>query len=329
MKILRKLIITASLILAFLPAGAYAETAQAGDKFVPCKIDGSSPGTAFTTATITVTDIDQNGNYVYWGVDVGVFKKISNTQWQNIFVDRVVTNGLTIQVSNFGPITSYETNTVYALGYRILYQTVGAEANPIIEDDWKNVIKDGENMYFMVMNPVQIQFTDRVTAANNWVSEADNATYNRYYPDSEVVSKLTIDPSGANVDGYQVTIDADDTNNANITIQDLRVVRIEVGSGASKQIAGDGKNALNASYKSSTDSLTFSVTDSALRDNNNAAFPARTGTNPVTIYFKYKFLNTPGTPEFKNSVKVKVSGTTREITEDIPIYIKVAKGIYM
>ncbi len=326
--------ISISLMLGcfLLTTNVHAEYAQAGDKLIACDINGNNEGAVFSKATITISDVDLLGNYVYWGVDVGVFKKISDTQWQNVLVERLVMNGLTVQVDNFGPITSYEYDTVYALGFRVLYQTVGSESNPIIESQWKTV-KDSSNQdtYFRVMYPVGVKFTDRVTAANSWISdnEEDIKKYNKYFPDSEVVCKVEIDPRGVDVEGYDITMDANDTDITDVSIEDLRVVKVEVGTGTGKKLAGDGNNAVYASAVGTPDTVSFSVTDTALRDQNNQPFPSRTGTNIVTVYFKYRFKNTPGIPEFTNRVTVKVKGSTREIEETNTIYIRSVKVNYM
>ena len=124
--------------------------AQSGDVFVTCDINGLQTGTFFSTATVTVTDIDDTGNYEYYGVDIGIFKKPDTcdpddpfgVEWPFIsedFKNTIVTNSTIIKVDNFGNITDYEFDKVYAIGYRVLYKPISEEEEQIIEGPWKMV----------------------------------------------------------------------------------------------------------------------------------------------------------------------------------------------
>ena len=77
-RILKIISIFTVLVGILLPANSYA--ASTGSKFVTCDIDGVQTGTFFTKTTIAVSDIDTSGNYTYYGVDVGVFKKPEVTE---------------------------------------------------------------------------------------------------------------------------------------------------------------------------------------------------------------------------------------------------------
>lgn len=105
----------------------------------------------FTTATVTVKDIDESGNYSYYGIDIGIFKKPASAQikWSAIYTQRVPTNNLKIKITKFGDIAKYNRNEVYVLGYRTLYNTTNsASNNKILETGWKKV----NNGYFTLIN---------------------------------------------------------------------------------------------------------------------------------------------------------------------------------
>ncbi len=99
------------------------------------------------------------------------------------------------------------------------------------------------------------QFTDRITGANRWMTDEQAAELNRYFPGSVVVCKVEIDPGGADIDGYEIEMEADEGNTANITIEDLKVVRVEVGS----ESVGDGVSAVFNSNSDNNPSTTEAV----------------------------------------------------------------------
>ena len=325
------------------------------DKLVTCNVEGTSTGTVFSQVSIPIEGIDTSGKFVYYGADIGIFKKPSDydpinpldASWDTVKLQRVVTNDLEIQIEDFGDMAKYDYSSVYIIGYRILYRPVGSESSPIIETAWKKVedSSGAQASFKLISSSVSMStFTDRVTAANRWIdqevaageyTEQHGQELNKYFPNSEVVSKFVLDPGGADVQKYHITFDANSTSIANLGTGYIKIVRIDSTStnpvtgekvttvkwgpneNPGAPVPGGGidplcgiKNLspspnLDASYKS----MTFDI--------NNP------GTDPLTVYVKYKFIN--GTKdsevqampnEFENKVSVDVvtAGETKTLT---------------
>ena len=122
-------------------------------------------------------------------------------------------------------------------------------------------------------------FTDRVTAANNWIdgevaqgkyTEEHGQELNKYFPNSEVVCKFEIDPKGTDVQKYNITFDANSDNTQPLGIDYIRFVKQDIGGTITHEEHPPIKETTNPS-------LTFSVDNS--------------GTNIVTVFVKYKFRN--------------------------------------
>lgn len=131
---------------------------SAATGFVTCDINGNPTGTSFTKATIdfdsstnNFNGSDTSGNYVYCGVDVGIFKK-GASGWDPVLrtsdnkqqIIRNTTAPDKIQIDNFG--TGYTAGGIYAIGYRELYVPFDGDSIGIVESAWKNV----PGTYFIV-----------------------------------------------------------------------------------------------------------------------------------------------------------------------------------
>ena len=86
---------------------------------------------------MSVSELDKSGNYIYNGLDVGIFKE---PQGDTVLIKRIVTTDTTkLIIGNMGADINYQENQKYVLGYRVLYKPVGTYANPTIETLWKKV----------------------------------------------------------------------------------------------------------------------------------------------------------------------------------------------
>ena len=157
-KLLKIIAFIVILIAITLPVPFYA--ANAGDKFITCDIDGTEKETVFTKATVTVSGIDTSGIYIYYGIDVGVFKKPDDykqnkDEWEETAIKkRIETNSLQVEIEDLGSMSDYEYDKVYSLAYRVLYRPVGSQENQIIETEWKKVKIDSNNdiLYYKVVS---------------------------------------------------------------------------------------------------------------------------------------------------------------------------------
>ena len=327
-----------------LSANVFA--ASAGDQFVSCDASGTLTGEIFTTAGISLqdNDIDTSGKNIYYGVDVAVVKKpLSGLDWDNICAERVVTSSLDIKIENFGNMSWYDNTSVYAVAYRILYRA-GNMSNPIIETSWKQV----DNSYFKVAAAgtyASSGFTDRVTAANKWISNlvTQIKKYNNYFMDSEVVSKVVIDPLGDDIDSYAVDLDLNADSNSKIDIHKFRVVKVVYGIDGPTTAPEDKKISEKPPIypdpydpsAASDSTVSFKI---GAGPNDVGIAGRRPGTDKVTAYFKYSFkkknkTDTLGTDEKQILNKATITSDngvdtgTKEKTNTI--YILDVKGIYM
>lgn len=141
MKAFRKLIFFTFLAYLLFASSAFAE----GSEFTTCNENGVSTGTVFSKATINVSNVDMSGNYLYFGIDAGIFKKTESVgDWLIIYQQRVPTNSLKVQITDFGDLSKFENGQVYTLGYRVLYTMLDSEDETLIETDWKRI----EGSYF-------------------------------------------------------------------------------------------------------------------------------------------------------------------------------------
>ena len=306
-----------------VPESYFHVNALAGAKLVPCDLSGQVTGAIFAKLTISVQDIadalSATGDYSYYGADIGVFKKPSvGEEWDAVFLERIPTNEKEIEVMDFGNPFKYIENQVYAIGYKILYEPSGADSNPIIEADWK-IAPDS---YFKV-KPAMIMstFTDRVTAANNWIdgevaageyTEEHGQELNNYFPNSEVVCKFVLDPGGVDVQKYNINFNANSDSDLDSTIEKIenlgidyiKIVRIDHGEVKGEYNGNPGPPPPGGSDdplcgNTSQKSIDFEINNS--------------GTDVLTVYVKYKFKNekingdiTGNMPsEFKNKVSVE------------------------
>ena len=296
--------------------------------------DGTS--TIFTNATITISNLDTSGNFVYKGVDVGIFQKpASGTVWDTVFVKRIMTDSLKIKITDLGDISQYEEGQKYALGYKVLYQTTGLSQNPIVTAQWEKV-SNGE-FEIKSVEPVAVtDFTDRVTAANNWMdadivakklTEAHAQELNKYFPDSEVVCKFVIDPKGKTIENYNIIMDVNEDNTVGVDVQYIKIVRIDYdgvkGTYKDKPAGPEGADKPLCGKYDGSKTITFNI------DN--------PGKKVVTVYCKYKIKNPKASSDipsqFKNRVDVKatVTGNPEEPLDPLfnTIRLRKARAQYM
>ena len=344
MKKIRITIILSVLMFIFVPVSIYAQNAHDGDKMVTCDKDGQNMGDIFTNATVTVTDLDESGNFYYHGIDVGIFKRISDTQGQNIYVERIMTNGTKIQIVNFGSLTSYEYENTYTIAYRILYQVSGTPTGQIITSEWKKVKKDNQDIYFKVKPPIEIsQFTDRVTGTNKWMDADGEYTaaekeLNRYWPDSEVVCKVEIDPKGTDIDSYRIELDVDQDGTLLATgaeINYIKVIKIDYTNPNNNNTTTEWgpEDEPNAADKplcknSGQKTISLEIDDPSNTPNNKPQ------TKKVTVYFKYKLKNNMSNipDHFVNKIRIipVVGGVDKDpVEKSNTIYLRKVKGQYM
>lgn len=136
-------------------------------EFSICDEKGQTTGKTFTKATITVDGIDQSGNYLYRGIDIGVFNK--KTQ-DSVYQKRVQTDTLNIQISDFGSIDKYKYDEIYVFGYRVLYSLIDNEEGSIIETDWKMISKNMFKLKGINNNVQESLFSD--VKDDHWAYEA-------------------------------------------------------------------------------------------------------------------------------------------------------------
>ena len=290
------------LLCITLPAHIYAQSAQEGDKFEKCSKAGVGTGvtflpTATTPATLNISNIDPN--YTYYGVDTGVFRKTSATDWTNLFdIHREPTNNTIIKIASYGTMTSYNYDDIYMLGCRILYQTTEGD---IIEGPWQ--MDEGNCFKVYVLQAVISDFTDRVTGANMWIdqekaalpTQAERDAYenriitkglNNYFPNSEVVCKFVLDPQGADVQKYNINFNANSDLTiekiGNLAIDYIKIVRIDHGA-----VKGEDNGNPGPPPPGGSDNPLCGNTNQKLIDfeiNNS-------GTDVLTVYVKYRFKN--------------------------------------
>lgn len=149
MKHIKKIILVSIICVFMFINTAYAQSAKVGDVLITCNEDGTQigKGEVFTKVGISISGIDKSGYYLYYGVDIGAFKKSQHEgKWEAVFIERVPTNSLEIEIEDLMDISKYEYNTVYMIGYRVLYRPNGVENNPIIETEWI----EAEDSCFMI-----------------------------------------------------------------------------------------------------------------------------------------------------------------------------------
>ena len=303
-----------------------------------CDITGK-PLQIITDAVINIpaSGLDSTGNYIYYAVDVCVFEKSDDGTIGAMLGNplEIPTNSLQVTVQGLDGAVTYDPATIYALGYRILYTPVnGEDSTAIISSDWSMV----PNSYFKVSKPIITDFTDRVTAANNWIdgevaqgkyTEEHGQELNKYFPDSEVVCKFVIDPKGKTVDNYDITLDVNSDNTAGIDeIQYIKIVRIDYdgvkGTYVDKPADPEGADKPLCGKYDGSKAITFNI--------------ANPGKKVVTVYCKYKIKNPKATSaipsEFKNRVDIKarIAGNPAEMLLD-PLFntirLRKARVIYM
>ena len=141
-------LITLTFGLWIMLAGAvFAANASEGDIFILSNENGISKDMTFTEASFSILDLDDSGEYAYYGVDIGTFKKSEiDNEWSTLYIQRVETNDLNFKIDDFGDITGYEYGNVYVIGYRVLYQIIGSTDGSVEESAWKMV----PDSYFVV-----------------------------------------------------------------------------------------------------------------------------------------------------------------------------------
>lgn len=181
MKSIKTLLLTTIITVILLSACAFAGEMA----FITCDENGKAMGTQFSKATINVSSIDMSGNYLYYGIDICVYKKaIAGTEWQTLFQKRIPTNSLKIQIADFGESASYKNDEIYSLGYRVLYTMLDSEEGNVIETDWKRI--DGG--YFKIKGEGEVGITPVVETTpttfsdvpkDYWAYDAIMAMYNK------------------------------------------------------------------------------------------------------------------------------------------------------
>lgn len=300
------IVVAVLMVILLLPTGVFAAN------FITCDLNGVPTGNSFSNVTITVSDFDTTGNYKYVGIDAAVFGKPSDydpavDEWESMPTasKRIYTNSTIIDFNDMTGGT-YESNKVYTVAYRVLYTLIGSSSDDIVETEWKKVridVSPTDVLYFKSIMGIT-QFTDRVIGSNKWIEEekakldtqAEKDAYenyiiskglNKYFPNSEVVSKFVLNPGGADVTKYNITFDTNSDpsieNVDNLGIDYIRIVKVINGT-VSAPVEGTRTGS----------KLTFDIEGS--------------GTNEVTVYVKYKFKNediNTMPDEFRNKVTVK------------------------
>ena len=243
-------------------------------------------------------------------------------------------------------MSSYEYDKVYTLAYRVLYRPSGDSSNPIVETEWKKVKIDNSNdiLYFKKVFDEDISvtgsFTDRVTGVNAWMDDAVKnkqiteekvKELNRYFLDSQVMSKFTLEPKGtgvADIKQYQVDLDVNVSSpnkNNEVNIDYIKIMKI---------VYENNGEVVDEYYPSREErgKTTMSIT---VGGNNNDTGTPDPGANKVTVYFEYKFIKNVDKPldskEIINRVTVKVKNKGKPLDLDPMeniIRIRDTKGIY-
>ncbi len=151
-------------------------SAQTGDIFVTCDIDGLETGRTFSNAEVTITDLDIPDGWTYYGVDIGIFSKPEDydtnpsAEWNTLFQKTIQTNSTIIEITDFGDITQYDFTKVYSIGYRVLYQPLGAESSLPAEGPWRKAptlpggyFKPYKQMEGITFNPMGGIYAGEVT----------------------------------------------------------------------------------------------------------------------------------------------------------------------
>lgn len=148
---MRKNIIFLGIILTILFSSRVFAVAKT--EFITCNEKGETLGKTFSKATISVSGIDQSGNYLYRGADIGIFK---NGEGSNVYQKRVLTDALNIQIADFGSAGKYDSESVYVIGYRVIYSLIDSEDGSVIETNWKYI----EGNYFKLVAQTGSETTD-------------------------------------------------------------------------------------------------------------------------------------------------------------------------
>ncbi len=123
-------------------------------------------------------------------------------------------------------------------------------------------------------------FTDRITGANNWLdadvavgklTEEEANELNTYFPNSEVVCKFEINPSGNTYQKYKVNFNANIDNTGEIGIDYIRLVKVDIGTNSTYSE--------NPPINQSSNSYTLNFEISNPQD------------KTVAAYIKYRFKN--------------------------------------
>ncbi len=156
------------LILLFSTVGvSNAQTASTRDLFQFCDVDGNNTGEIFLptdTSPVSIeldpASIDTSGNYVYFGVDIGIFERPvpppnavnPDDLWNTVTVERIPTNSTAVDIVSFGPMSNFSYDQVYSLSYRILYKSILSDDTSIYVSDWYKVKdkNDTGEIYFKV-----------------------------------------------------------------------------------------------------------------------------------------------------------------------------------
>ena len=282
-----------------------------------------------TSATINIpaSVLSITGNNKYYGVDIGIFEKSDDGTIGTLMSNplQIPTNSLQVTIEGLDTAATYDPAKIYAVGYRVLYTPANGNGNTVIPDDWSML----SNSYFKANKPIITDFTDRVTAANNWMTtQYEIDRYNLYFPDSEVVCKFVIDPKGETVDNYNITLDANSDSTVGIdAIQYIKIVRIDYdgvkGTYVDKPAGPDGADKPLCGLYDGSKEITFNI--------------ANPGKKVVTVYCKYKIKNPKDTSaipsDFKNRVDIKaqIAGNPEESLDPLfnTIRLRKARAIYM
>ena len=189
MKNYTKLLLLTVGLWIMLSGASFATNASDGDIFILSDENKISKDIIFTEASFSISNLDDSGEYAYYGVDIGIFKKSeTGNEWTTLDIERVETNDLNFKIDNFGDITGYEYDNVYVLGYRVLYQIIGSTDGSVEESEWKMV----PDSYFIV----SAQFISSI--AHNQVIRYN---YNGF-KEVEVVAPDQSGLTGSELNGY-------------------------------------------------------------------------------------------------------------------------------
>ncbi len=152
-------------------------------------------------------------------------------------------------------------------------------------------------------------FTDRVTGANNWLdadiaagklTEEEANELNTYFPNSEVVCKFEINPSGSTYQKYKVNFNANIDNTSEIGIDYIKLVKVDIGSNST--------HSENPPINQSLNSYTLDFEISNPQD------------KTVTAYIKYKFRNNVSDSVIKQfTSRIAVTPVRSDGTDDTTV----------